>query len=98
MATTAPKDRATDPHSPTTDGQSPTPPPKLRRQPAVIVGGVLAVAVGALLGSWIWSSATDSHQVLAARLTIHRGEVITAEDVQRVRVDGDLGAHALPGS
>jgi len=64
----------------------------------VIVGGVAAVAVGALLGSWVWSSVTDSREVLAARTTIHRGEVITAEDLQRVRVDGDLSASALPAS
>lgn len=99
MTTTSTReDRATDPVATAPSSTTLTAPPKLRRRPALVAGGVAAVCLGALLAVWAWSSTTHTEEVLAARETIHRGEVITAEDVQRVRISGDSALQPLPGS
>jgi hypothetical protein len=55
-------------------------------------------ALGCVLGAWAWSATTSTEEVLAARNTIHRGEVITADDVQRIRINGDPALEPLPAS
>ncbi|WP_162251544.1 MULTISPECIES: SAF domain-containing protein [unclassified Nocardioides] len=75
-----------------------SPPPKLRKRPALIVAGVAVTAFGCLLGAWAWSATTNTVEVLAARDTIHRGEMITAEDLQRVRINGDPALEPLAAS
>jgi len=75
-----------------------TPPPKLRRRPALVAGGVAATCVGALLAVWAWTATTHTEEVLAARDTIHRGDVIAADDIQRVRISGDPALRPLPAS
>jgi len=55
-------------------------------------------ALGCVLGAWAWNATTSTEEVLAARNTIHRGEVITAEDVQRIRISGDPALEPLPVS
>lgn len=99
MTTPTSEDRATGPQlfspNPTT---AVTPPPKLRRRPALLVAGVVAIALGCLLAAWAWSATTNSEEVLAARHTIHRGEVISANDVERVRVGTDPALSPLPAS
>lgn len=74
------------------------PPPKLRRRPALVAGAVAAICVGALLGGWAWTSTTDTQEVLAARDTIARGTIISAEDLERVRISADPALAPLPGS
>jgi hypothetical protein len=54
--------------------------------------------MGALLAVWAWTSTTHTEEVLAARATIHRGDVITASDVERVRISGDPALDPLPAS
>jgi len=99
MTTTSTRvDRVTDPGTTATASTSFTPPPKLRRRPALVAGGVAAICSGALLAVWAWTSTTHTEEVLAARNTIHRGEVITAEDIQRVRISGDPVLQPLPAS
>lgn len=75
-----------------------TPPPKLRRRPALAAGGVATICLGALLAVWAWTATTHSEEVLAARDTIHRGDVIAADDIQRVRISGDHALRPLPAS
>jgi hypothetical protein len=77
---------------------APAPPPKLRRRPALVAVAVAAICLGALLGSWAWTSTTNTHEVLAARHTIHRGTMITADDLERVRINADPALTPLPGS
>lgn len=72
-------------------------PPKLRRRPWLTVAGVLAIGIGAVGGTWMWSATTDTVEVLAARTTIARGEMITQDDVQRVRITSDPALDPLPG-
>ena len=98
MTTTSTRtDRAADHGSPT-GNTSIVPPPKIRRRPALLAGGVAAICLGALLAVWAWTSTTHTEEVLAARATIHRGDVITANDVERVRISGDPALDPLPAS
>lgn len=99
MSTTAREDRRTGPRpsAPETTA-SITPPPKLRRRPALVVAAVIVTALGCLLGAWAWSATTNTQEVLAARDTIHRGEVIEAEDIQRIRISADPALSPLPAS
>jgi hypothetical protein len=63
-----------------------------------MAGGVTAICLGALLGAWAWTSTTHTTEVLAARTTIHRGDVITANDVEQVRISGGPVLHPLPAT
>ncbi|GIM65272.1 membrane protein [Planomonospora venezuelensis] len=99
MTTTAREDRKPGPHRTAPDAGPPvTPPPKLRRRPGLVVAAVVVTALGCLLGAWAWSATTNTQEVLAARDTIHRGEVIEAEDVQRIRISADPALSPLPAS
>jgi hypothetical protein len=99
VTTSARADRRTGPHPATPEtATSITPPPKLRRRPALVVAAVIVTALGCLLGAWAWSATTNTYEVLAARDTIHRGEVIEAEDIQRIRISGDPALSPVPAS
>ena len=99
MTTTAREDRKPGPRTATPDtGPSVTPPVKLRRRPALVVIAVVVTALGCLLGAWAWNATTNTQEVLAARDTIHRGEVIEAGDIQRIRISGDPALAPLPAS
>ncbi|GAB7003981.1 hypothetical protein JCM18899A_14530 [Nocardioides sp. AN3] len=74
------------------------PPPKLRRRPAGLAGGIVAVCLGALVAAWMWTSTTHTEEVLVARVTIPRGSLITASDLARVRINRDPAIHPLPAS
>jgi len=99
MTTSAREDRRPGPRTVTPEaGTSITPPPKLRRRPAMVVAAVVVTALGGLLGAWAWSATTDTQEVLAARDTIHRGEVIEAKDIQRIRISADPALAPLAAS
>jgi hypothetical protein len=61
-------------------------PPKLRRRPALIAASVAAVAIGALLSLWAYNSTANTHDVLAVRHSVARGQVITADDLVTVKI------------
>ena len=65
------------------------PPPRLRRRPALVAASVAAVCVGALLAVWAYSSLSTAQSVLAVRTTVHRGEVITRDELVAVQVGVD---------
>lgn len=101
MTTTVPADAtrsarrgAEPPASPT--AASVAPPPKLRRRPILVVAGVAAICLGALLSLWAYSSTSEAQSVLAARQTVERGQVITADDLMTVQVGVDRALKALP--
>jgi hypothetical protein len=75
-----------------------TPPLTLRRRPALVAGGVAAICLGVLLAVWAWTSTTHTEEVLAARTTIHRGDVISASNIERVRISSDAALNPLPAS
>ena len=72
------------------------PPPKLRRRPILVVAGVAAICLGALLSLWAYSSTSDTQSVLAVRHTVERGQVITDDDLMTVQVGVDPALQALP--
>lgn len=75
-----------------TGSVSPTvvaPPPKLRRRPVLIAASAAAICLGALLGVWAFTSMSSSHDVLAVRSTVQRGQIITSADLMRVQVGVD---------
>ena len=87
--------RRLDPSAPVAD-QPLAPPPKLRRRPALMAAAVILVCLGALLAAWAWSATTNTTEVLVARQTIHRGEVIDAKDLARVRLGADPAIDPIP--
>src|SRR6476659_9719277 len=74
------------------------PAPKLRRRPILVVASVAAVCLGALLGVWAWTSTSNTHEVVAVRATIARGETIDQVDLMTVQVGVDPGLGPSPGA
>ncbi len=72
-------------------------PPKIRRRPSHIVATVAAIFVGAATFAWGWAATTTSEAVVAARTTIPRGAVITADDLTTAQVSGDSTLKVVPG-
>lgn len=73
------------------------PAPKLRRRPVLVAASVAAVCLGALLGVWAWTSTSNTHEVVAVRQTITRGETIGQGDLMTVQVGVDPGLKTIPG-
>ncbi len=83
-------------------GQQPTkkiaPPPKLRRRPFLIATSVALIVLGALASVWAYSATSNTHEVLAVRETVLRGETITAEDLVAVQIGVDPALRPLPAA
>ncbi len=75
-----------------------TPPPKLRRRPSLVVASVLLVVIGALASAWAYTSLGNAQEVVAVRVDIARGQVITADSLQVVRVGVDPALKTVPAS
>lgn len=83
--------------APAGDQAGVTPAPKLRRRPVLVAASVAAVILGALLGAWAWSSTSNTHEVVAVRQTVTRGETITQGDLMTVQVGLDPALNTVPG-
>ncbi|HEY5178278.1 MAG TPA: SAF domain-containing protein [Dermatophilaceae bacterium] len=79
-------------------GGSITPPPRLRRRPALVAASVAAICLGALLAVWAYTGASTSQDVLAVRATVHRGELITRDDLMTAQIGVDPALKPLPAS
>ena len=73
------------------------PPPKIRRRPIHIAATIAAIFVGAAIFAWGWTATTTSEAVVAARTTIPRGAVITADDLTTTQISGDHTLKVVPG-
>lgn len=73
------------------------PPPKIRRRPVHIVATIAAIFIGAAITAWGWTATTTSEAVVAARTTIPRGAVITADDLTTTQISGDNALKVVPG-
>ena len=71
------------------------PPPKMRRRPFVWLTGAALVILSALTAAWAYRSIGQGHDIVALRSTVHRGEVITREDLMTVRIGTDPALHPL---
>lgn len=74
------------------------PPPKMRRRPALIALSVVLVCVGALASAFAFQSMSDSQEVLTVRETIHRGQVVDADDLVVVQIGMDPALQAVAAS
>jgi len=79
-------------------GESITPPPRLRRRPALVAASVAAICLGAILAVWAYTGASTSQDVLAVRTTVHRGELITRDDLMTAQIGVDPALKPLPAS
>src|SRR5450631_2267434 len=79
-------------------GESITPPPRLRRRPALVAASIAAICLGALLAVWAYTGASTSQDVLAVRTTVHRGELITRDDLMTAQIGVDPALKPLPAS
>src|SRR5215212_10137451 len=84
--------------TPTTARDLIAPPPKLRRRPLLVVASIAAVCLGALLGVWAYMSVTTTHEVVAVRSTVQRGELIAREDLATVRIGVDPALNPIPSA
>ena len=75
-----------------------TPPPRLRRRPSLIVASVLLVVLGALASAWAYTSLGNAQEVIAVRSDVARGQVITAESLQVVRIGVDPALQTVPAT
>jgi hypothetical protein len=73
------------------------PPAKLRRRPALIVAALAMVLVGALVSAWAYTSLGNTQAVVVARVDVAAGQLITADDLQVVRVGADPSVKVVPG-
>lgn len=83
------------------DGQDPAvpvAPPRLQRRPMVALISAALVVLGAVLSVWAYSSLGNAQEVVAVRTDVARGEVITADALQVVRVGVDPALQVVPAS
>ena len=73
-------------------------PPRLRRRPLLIGLSVVAVCLGALLGAWAYTSATNAQGVVAVRTSVERGQVIDRDDLVTVRIGVDPALQPIPAT
>lgn len=71
---------------------------KLQRSPLLILVGVLILAAGALFGWFMWARTSAATEVVAARVDVQRGQVITAGDLTTVRVTLDPSLRIVPAT
>lgn len=69
-----------------------------RRQPKWIVGGVLAMALGAIGAAVLWHQATGTHQVVYVARPLEVGQEITAADLTTVSVGRLPQVQTVPGT
>ena len=78
--------------SPVTTGRS-----KLQRSPLLVVLGVLVLAAGAVFGWFMWATTSTASEVVAAKVDVERGQIITAQHLTTVRVTLDPSLRTVPG-
>lgn len=68
--------------------------PPTRRRPSWLLGGVLLVALAALLGAYLFARVTDTISVTVAARDLPPGHVVTRDDLRAVEISrtGDLRA------
>ena len=76
--------------------QSVAVPPRARRRPMLMLAAAAMVLLGSGLSVWAYSSLGSAQEVLAARVDVARGTVITPEALQVVRVGVDPALQVVP--
>lgn len=73
-----------------------TPPPRLRRRPSLVMASALLVVLGALASVWAYTSLGNAQEVVAVRTDVARGQLITADTLQVVRIGVDPALRTVP--
>ncbi|MDI9629432.1 MAG: SAF domain-containing protein [Acidobacteriota bacterium] len=71
-------------------------PPRARRRPVLMLAAAAMVLLGSALSVWAYSSLGSAQEVLAVRVDVARGAVITAESLHAVRVGVDPALQVVP--
>lgn len=79
----------------TASREAPRPLVRLRRSPAWLAFGLVAVCLGGLLSAFVYLNAVASIAVLRVNDTIYRGEVIDATDLSVVQVAAGLDLRTI---
>ena len=66
--------------------------------PAVVGASIALVIFGAFLSLWAYTSLGSAQEVVAVRVDVARGEVITRDALQVVRVGVDPALQVMPGN
>ncbi|MFV0453120.1 MAG: SAF domain-containing protein [Propioniciclava sp.] len=74
------------------------PPLRLRRQPAWLLGGILAVCLGGLASAYLVTTLVHTDDVLLVSATVHRGETIEAGDLAVVSVGAGEELSTVPST
>lgn len=69
--------------------------PPIRRRPSWLAAGVLLVALAALLGVWLFSSATSTISVMVAARDLPPGHVVGRADLRAVEMGKTGGLRAV---
>ena len=73
-------------------------PPRLHRRPAVVGASIALVILGAFVSLWAYTSLGSAQEVVAVRVDVARGEVVTRDALQVVRVGVDPALQVMPGN
>lgn len=68
---------------------------RLRRSPAWLAFGIIAICVGGLLSAFVYLNAVESHPVLRLNRTVHRGEIIAPSDLGVVQAGTGLDVRTV---
>lgn len=61
--------------------------PRVRRDVRWLAAGILAIALGGLCSWFVFSSVSQTHQVVKLARTVYRGQLITAADLAVVSIN-----------
>jgi hypothetical protein len=64
----------------------------------MVVVAVALVCAGAVLGLWLWMSASTVTEVVAVRTSVQRGHLVALEDLTTVRVTLDPQLRTVPAA
>lgn len=81
---------------PTPDARRPR--VRLRRQPAWLIGGILAVCLGGLASAFLVMNVASTDEVLAVTATVHRGETIESDDLVVVSIGTAEALNTVPST
>ncbi|MGL4832672.1 MAG: SAF domain-containing protein, partial [Propionibacteriaceae bacterium] len=74
------------------------PPTKARRRPVLLIIGVLAICLGALGSTALYSSLSHSHQILRVARAVEPGQVVSSADLSIVSLPSISGIDVVPAS
>lgn len=83
---------------PSSDTDARRPRVRLRRRPAWLLAGVLAVCLGGLASAYLVMNVAHTDEVLAVSHTVFRGETIEASDLTVVAIGAADGLSTVPSA